>query len=87
VHYCRLIMRATFAYTLLRLLLFFAAALVLGLFGMHGITLLVVALVISSIISLPLLSRLRDRMSTSLSGKIDGFTARLDEGTKAEDPD
>ncbi len=80
-------MRATMAYTLLRLLLFFAAALVLALFGVHGITLLVVALVISSIISLPVLSRLRDRMSTSLTRKVDGFQARLDEGTKAEDVD
>jgi hypothetical protein len=80
-------MRATMAYTLLRLLLFFAVALVLALFGVHGITLLVVALVVSSIISLPLLSRLRDRMSTSLSGKIDGFGSRLDEATKAEDAD
>jgi hypothetical protein len=80
-------MRPTIAYTLLRLLLFFAVALVLALFGVHGITLIVVALLISSIISLPLLSRLRDRMSTSLSGKVDRFNARLDQGTKAEDVD
>ena len=80
-------MRATLSYTLLRLLLFFAAVLVLALFGVHGITLVVIALVVSSIISLPLLSRLRDRMSTSLSGKIGGFTHRLDEGTKADDAD
>jgi uncharacterized membrane protein len=80
-------MRATMAYTLLRLLLFFAVVLVLALFGVHGITLLVVALVVSSIISLPLLTKLRDRMSASLSGKIDGFQSRLDDGTKAEDGD
>ena len=80
-------MRATLSYTLLRLLLFFAAAIVLALFGVHGITLVVVALVISSIISLPVLSKLRDRMSTSLSGKIGGFQSRLDRGTKAEDSD
>jgi uncharacterized membrane protein len=80
-------MRATMAYTLLRLLLFFAVALVLALFGVHGISFLVVALVISSIISLPLLSKLRDRMSTSITGKVDSFKARLDAGTKAEDAD
>jgi len=80
-------MRATIAYTLLRLLMFFAVALVLALFGVHGFTLIIVALVISSIISLPVLSRLRDRMSTSLTGKIDSFNAKLDEGTKAEDVD
>jgi hypothetical protein len=80
-------MRATLAYTLLRLLLFFAAALVLALFGLRGFTLLLIALVVSSIVSLPLLSRLRDRMSTSLSGRVEGFQSKLDEGTKAEDVD
>jgi hypothetical protein len=80
-------MRATLAYTLLRLLLFFAVVLVLALSGVHGFTLLVVALVASSIISLPVLSKLRDRMSTSISGKVDNFHARLDDGTKAEDVD
>ncbi len=80
-------MRATLSYTLLRLLLFFAAVLILALFGVRGITLVVIALVVSSIISLPLLSRLRDRMSTSLSGKLGTFQHRLDEGTKAEDVD
>ena len=68
------LMRATLSYTLLRLLIFFAAAIVLALFGVHGITLIVVALVISAIVSLPLLSKLRDRMSTSLSGRIEGST-------------
>ncbi len=80
-------MRATLSYTLLRLLLFFAVAIILALFGVHGITLLVVALIISSIISLPLLSRLRDRMSSSLSGRVTGFRSKLDAGTKAEDPE
>jgi hypothetical protein len=80
-------MRATIAYTLLRLLMFFAVALVLALFGVHGFTLIVVALVVSSIISLPVLSKVRDRMSTSITGKIDRFNAKLDGGTKAEDTD
>jgi hypothetical protein len=80
-------MRATLTYTLLRLLLFFAAAIILALFGVHGITLIVVALVISSIISLPLLSKLRDRMSVSLSGRITRFNRKLEAGTRAEDTD
>jgi Protein of unknown function (DUF4229) len=80
-------MRATLNYTLLRLLIFVVAALVLALFGMHGIGLIVAALFASAIISLPLLSRVRDRMSSSLSGRIDKFKAGLDEGTKAEDTD
>ncbi len=80
-------MRATLSYTLLRLLIFFAAALVLALFGVHGLTLIVIALVVSAIISLPLLSRYRDGMSRSLSGRMDIFKSRLDQGTKAEDAD
>jgi hypothetical protein len=87
VHYSRTDMRATLTYTLLRVLLFLAAALILALFGVHGITLLVVALVISSILSLPLLSRLRDRMSTSLFGRVTRFNSKLDAGTRAEDSD
>ena len=80
-------MRATVNYTLLRLLIFLAAAVVLALFGMHGIELIVAALFVSAIISLPLLSRVRDRMSWSLSGRIDKVRAGLDAGTKAEDSD
>jgi Protein of unknown function (DUF4229) len=80
-------MRATLSYSLLRILLFFAVALILALFGVHGITLLAVALIISSILSLPLLSKLRDRMSASLTRKVDRFHTKLDQGTSAEDAD
>jgi Protein of unknown function (DUF4229) len=80
-------MRATLAYSLLRLLIFFAAVLVLALFGVHGFTLLIVGAMISAIISLPLLSRQRDSMSRSLTGRVDRFKARLDAGTRAEDND
>jgi Protein of unknown function (DUF4229) len=80
-------MRATASYTLLRLLIFFAAALVLALFGLHGLTLIVIALLISAVVSLPLLSRYRDAMSRSLSGRMDVFKTKLDQGTKAEDGD
>jgi len=80
-------MRATLSYTLLRLLIFFAAALVLALFGVHGLTLIALALLISAVISLPLLSRYRDSMSRALSGRMNTFKAKLDQGTKAEDID
>ncbi|HUB40191.1 MAG TPA: DUF4229 domain-containing protein [Streptosporangiaceae bacterium] len=80
-------MRATLTYTLLRLLLFLAAAIILALFGLRGIPLILMALIISAIISLLLLSRLRDRMSASLSGRITRFGSKLDAGTKAEDAD
>ncbi|HYK67947.1 MAG TPA: DUF4229 domain-containing protein [Streptosporangiaceae bacterium] len=80
-------MRATLSYTLLRVLIFLAVALILALFGVHGLTLIVVALLVSAIISLPLLSGLRDRMSTSLTGRLRRFGAKLDEGTRGEDAD
>jgi hypothetical protein len=80
-------MRATLTYSLLRVLIFLAAAIVLALCGVHGIWLLLMALVISSIISLPLLSKLRDRMSTSLSGRLGRFGSKLDAGSRAEDTD
>jgi Flp pilus assembly pilin Flp len=80
-------MRATLSYTLLRVLIFLAVALILALFGVHGLTLIVVALLISAIISLPLLSRFRDRMSTSLTNLFGKFGAKLDEGTRGEDVD
>jgi len=80
-------MRATLSYTLLRVLIFFAVALLLALFGVHGLTLIAVALIISAIIRLPLLSRLRDRMSTSLTGRMGRFSASLNKGTRGEDVD
>jgi uncharacterized membrane protein len=80
-------MRATLTYTLLRLLIFLAVAIILALSGLRGIPLILVALVISSIISLLLLSKLRDRMSVSLSGRISRFGSKLDAGTRAEDTD
>jgi Flp pilus assembly protein TadB len=80
-------MRATLSYTLLRVLIFFAVALILALFGVHGLTLIAVALIISAIISVPVLSRLRDRMSTSLANRMGKFSAKLDAGTRGEDSD
>lgn len=80
-------MRATLSYTLLRVLIFFAVALILALFGVHGLTLIAVALIISMIISVPVLSRLRDRMSTSLANRMSRFRVKLDEGTRGEDTD
>jgi hypothetical protein len=80
-------MRATLSYTLLRVTIFLAVALILALFGVHGLTLIVVALLISAIISVPLLSSLRNRMSASLANRIGKFGARIDEGSRGEDGD
>jgi hypothetical protein len=80
-------MRATLSYSILRLLIFFATLLVLALIGLHGFTLIVVALLVSAIASLPLLSKVRDRMSASITGRVDRLRTKLDAGTRAEDSD
>jgi hypothetical protein len=81
------VMRATLSYTLLRLLLFFAAILALYWAGVGGIMLVFLAAVISALISYVVLSRLRDSMSMSLSARMTRFRQRLDEGTRSEDVD
>ena len=87
-------MRATVAYTCARILLFAAAAGVLYLIGARGLILLALALLVSGLASYVVLSRARDRMSASLTGRFTGmrsrvkeFGQRLDEGTQAEDED
>jgi len=87
VHYSLTVMRATLTYTLLRVLIFLAVGLILALFGLRGIPLILLALVISAILSLLFLSRLRDRMSISLAGRMSRFGAKLDAGTRSEDTD
>lgn len=81
------VMRATLSYTILRLLLFFAAILALYWAGVGGIMLVALAAVISALISYVVLSRLRDSMSVSLTTRMSRFRQRLDEGTRSEDGD
>jgi len=85
-------MRSTLAYTSARILLFIVAAGIFYLIGARGLTLLVLALLVSGIVSLVALSRARDRMSSSLTAGLTGarsriteLSERLDEGTTAED--
>jgi Protein of unknown function (DUF4229) len=80
-------MRATMSYTILRLLLFFAVLLILYWAGIGGFMLVALAAVISALISYVILSRLRDSMSVSLSGRLGRFRRRLDEGASSEDAD
>jgi hypothetical protein len=80
-------MRATMSYTILRLLLFFAALWLLYLAGARGFILLILAAAISALISFVVLNRLRDTMSAALSGRMSRFRDRLDEGTRSEDVD
>ena len=80
-------MRATFAYTLARILLFAVTLGLLYLVGARGLLLVALALVISGIISFVVLSLQRDAMSGAIASRIGGFRERLDQGTRAEDDD
>jgi Protein of unknown function (DUF4229) len=80
-------MRATMSYTILRLLLFFAAIWLLDLAGARGILLLALAAAVSALISLVVLSRLRDGMSIALTTRLTRFRQRLDDGASSEDVD
>jgi hypothetical protein len=80
-------MRATFAYTSARILIFVLSLILLYLAGARGLLLIGLALVISGIVSFVLLSRQRDAMSSALATRIGSFRRRLDEGAKAEDDD
>jgi hypothetical protein len=80
-------MRATFAYTTARILLFVAATGLLYVAGARGLPLLALALVASGAASYILLSRQRDAMSSALTSRFSSFRHRLDTGAKAEDDD
>ena len=75
------------SYTLLRLVLFLAALILLYLVGARGLLLFGVALLASGLISFVALSRQRDAMAGALTGRVRGFRRRLDEGARAEDQD
>lgn len=66
-------MRSVIFYTAARLAIFLATAALLALFGARGVLLLLLALLISGIISFVLLSGQRDAMSSAVTS---GFQAR-----------
>src|SRR5258708_35637282 len=70
-------MRATFAYTFARILLFAVALGLLSLVGARGLLLVGLALVISGIVSFVVLSRYRDAMSGAITSRISRFRERL----------
>jgi Protein of unknown function (DUF4229) len=87
-------MRTALSYTVARLVLFLAALVLLYFAGARGLLLAALALLVSGIASFVLLSRQRDVMSGALTSRLRGmrnragdFSARLDEGTRAEDDD
>lgn len=80
-------MRATFAYTTARILLFVGATGLFYLAGARGLLLLALALVVSGAASYIVLSRQRDAMSGALVNRFRTLRSRIDEGAKAEDED
>ena len=78
-------MRATIAYTGARAVLFAVALGLIYLVGARGLLLFALALVVSGIASFVLLSKMRDAVSSSISGRIETVRSRIDEGTRAED--
>ena len=72
-------------YTVLRVLLFAGVALVLALVGARGLLLLALAILISGLVSFPLLSGRRDAMSAALTERSGRMRARLDRGAASED--
>ncbi|HCU97587.1 MAG TPA: DUF4229 domain-containing protein [Actinobacteria bacterium] len=80
-------MRATFAYTTARILLFVAATGLFYLAGARGLLLLVLAVGVSGIVSYIVLSRQRDAMSGALVNRFRSIRTRIDEGARAEDED
>jgi len=80
-------MRATFAYTTARILLFAAATGLCYLAGARGLLLLGLALLVSGAASYVMLSRQRDAMSGALVNRLRTLRTRIDAGAKAENRD
>ena len=78
-------MRATFAYTAARILLFAVALGLIYLAGARGLLLFALALVVSGAASYILLSRMRDNMAGSIGRRIDSVRSRIDQGAGVED--
>jgi hypothetical protein len=78
-------MKALAIYTALRLLLFAVVLVLLWLIGARGLLLLALAVLISGIASVVLLSPQRDALSSSLVTRWRSINDRIDERTRRED--
>jgi Protein of unknown function (DUF4229) len=78
-------MRSLAIYTGLRLLLFAVVLVLLWLVGARGLLLLALAVLISGIASVVLLSSQRDALSSSLVTRWRSINDRIDARTRAED--
>jgi hypothetical protein len=74
-------------YTLARLALFAAVLAPLYVLGLRGFLLLVLAVVLSGVLSLVLLNRVRAGFSSVVSGYFSRVNQRIDAATRAEDDD
>lgn len=78
-------MRSVLFYTGARLVIFVATAGVLALFGARGFLLLLLALLISGVVSYVLLSTQRDRMSAVVVRGVRGGRERFERSVGKED--
>ncbi|NHC44159.1 DUF4229 domain-containing protein [Motilibacter aurantiacus] len=69
----------------MRTALLVVVALVLSLMGVNGVLALLIALVVSSILSLKLLSKQRDAVSEAIAARLDRTRGRLDSAAASED--
>ncbi|HJU96359.1 MAG TPA: DUF4229 domain-containing protein [Jiangellaceae bacterium] len=72
-------------YTLLRVLLFLVVAALLWIAGMRGFWLLLIAIFVSGVVSVFVLSRSRDAASASLANRVSEVRRRMQQRTAAED--
>lgn len=72
-------------YTAARILVFLAAAGILYLVGARGILLVLLALIVSGLVSFVLLSSLRDRVSERVATRMDASRERREQAAAAED--
>ena len=72
-------------YTIARIGLFFLAAGALHVAGARGLMLVVMAFLVSALLSLILLSGPRDGFSRKVAGYFDRINRRIDEAARAED--
>lgn len=78
-------MRSVLFYTAARVLIFLATAGLLALFGARGFLLLLLALLISGVVSLVLLSGQRDRMSAAVLTGVRDTRKKFDKSRTKED--
>lgn len=74
-------------YTTLRLAMLIAVGAIAYLFGLRDVLLLIVAFLVSGVLSLVLLDRQRDAMGASVGGLFARINARIEASARAEDVD